>query len=464
MRRRIPRKALVVSVAVGPFLMLLPATSASASLPTSSEHIITTLYAQPTDSAWSQVEAAAPTVSASILDICAANGSGSGGCDYPNPSIPWTEEPPSTWATLIKNLQADGITPLIYIATDYADTGSGASSTYTLSTVESEVSHAVGWWGKNIGFMFDQGATSCSLESSYYLPLYKYVKSVTNNGPVEINPGTVNSTMSCYLSATDILQVFEGPETTENKVTGFQEASTDGDFPAWMKTYPARDFAATVSAGTSGGVGTDVTDAAKTDGIGNVYVDDEAEPPGYGTLPAFWSTEVADVAAARPVNPFQALCDQDGPCLKATSSSAGKSVDMASFSAGEASEGLALYDYQGDYGCARVTATCPFSNTTLDSDYLGDPLINLTFSGLSGQPVAATYPSTSVNTEAVGTAPDRDVYVLDPACGTDCAYLLSPYWTNDDGSLEALYGPPAGTQASVRTLTDNTRQSWVARS
>src|SRR5271155_2208997 len=176
----------------------------------------------------------------------------------------------------------------------------------------------------------------------------------------------------------------------------------------------------------------DVSDAA-TDGIGNVNVDDEAEPPNYSTLPAFWSTEVADVAAARPVNPFQALCDQNGPCLNATSSSPGNSVDMAAFSAGDTSQGLALYDYDGDYGCAEVTATCPFSNTTLDSDYLGDPLIDLTFSGLSGQPVAATYPSTKVDTEAVSTGPDRDVYVLDPACGSDCAYLLSPYWTNQDG-------------------------------
>jgi Spherulation-specific family 4 len=459
MRRRTPTVALAAIAAVGPLLLLLPAGSASASVPTSSEHVITTLYAQPTASAWSQVEAAAPTVSSAILDICAANGSGSGGCAYPNPSIPWTEEPPSTWATLITTLQGDGITPLIYIATDYADTGSGSGNTYTLSTVESEVSDAVGWWGKNIGFMFDQGATTCALESSYYAPLYSYVKSVTNNGPVEINPGTVNSSMSCYMSAANILQVFEGPETTEGDVTGFQESA----FPSWMATYPAREFAATVSAGTSGGVITDVTDAAK-DGIGNVYVDDEAEPPNYSTLPAFWSTEVADVAAARPANPFQALCDQDGPCLNATSSAAGKSVDMATFSSGDANEGLALYDYVGDYGCAKVTATCPFSNTSLDSEYLGDPLINLTFSGLSGQPVAATYPSTSVNTEAVSTAPDRDVYVLDPACGSGCVYLLSPYWTNHNGSLEALYGPPLGSQASVSTLTDNTRQAWATRS
>jgi hypothetical protein len=443
---RISKYALAALVVVSP--LLLPMASASAAIPTSSEHIITTLYAQPTDAGWSQVTSGVPTVSAAIADICAADGTGSG-CS----GTPWDEQPPTTWNTLITNLQGAGVTPLIYIATDYGDTGSGSGPNFTLSTVESEVSQAVGWYGKNIGFMFDEGATTCALESSYYLPLYNYVKSVTNSGTVEINAGTVNSTMSCYMSAADILQVFEGTESS------FQTAT----FQSWMAGYPARRFAATISAGTSAGVGTDVTDAA-VDGIGNVYVDDEAEPPNYSTLPAFWSAEVTDVTAARPANPFQALCDEDGPCLNATSSAAGHSVDMASFSAGDTSEGLALYGYDGDYGCAKVTATCPFTNTTLDSTYLGDPLINLTFSSLSGQPVAATYPSTSVNTEAVGTAPDRDVYVLDPACGTSCVYLLSPYWTNHNSALEALYGPPLGTQASVSTLTNNTRQSWAERS
>jgi Spherulation-specific family 4 len=448
---RTRRLILGALVAVSP--LVLPAALASAAVPTSSEHIITTLYAQPTVSSWSQIESAGPAVSGAILDICAADGSGSGGCDSPNPSIPWDEEPPGTWATLITNLQAAGITPLIYIATDYGDTGSGAGPTYTLSTVETEVSDAVGWWGKNIGFMFDEGATTCALESSYYQPLYSYVKSVTDNGPVEINPGTVNSSMSCYMSAANVLQVYEGTETA------FQAAS----FPSWMASYPARDFAATVSVGTSGGVGTDVTDAAN-DGIGNVYVDDEAEPPSYGTLPAFWSAEVSDVTAARPKNPFEALCDQDGPCLEATSSAAGHAVDMATFSSGTTSQNLALFGYAGDYGCAKVTATCPFKNTSFDADYLGDSLINLTFTGLSGAPVAATYPSTSVSTEALSTAPDRDVYVLDNGCGSSCAYLLSPYWTNQNGTVEALYGPPLGSQASVSTLTDNTRQAWDTRS
>jgi hypothetical protein len=88
------------------------------------------------------------------------------------------------------------------------------------------------------------------------------------------------------MAASNILQVYEGTEAAFQGTT----------FPSWMASYPASRFAATISAGTSAGVSTDVSDAAK-DGIGNVYVDDEAEPPNYSTLPAFWSTEVADVQA-----------------------------------------------------------------------------------------------------------------------------------------------------------------------
>jgi hypothetical protein len=139
--------------------------------------------------------------------------------------------------------------------------------------------------------MFDEAPTSCSLESSYYAPLYQYVKSVTNGGTVELNPGTVNSSMSCFMSAADILQVFEGTQSSFQATT----------FPSWMSqaSYPAYRFAATISAGTAAGVGTDVADAA-ADHVGNVYVDDEAEPPNYATLPSFWSAEVADVAAVAP--------------------------------------------------------------------------------------------------------------------------------------------------------------------
>jgi hypothetical protein len=270
---------------VVPVLAPAPASAQSSALK-SGEHLITTLYLYPGLSGWSSVTSNAPAISASIVDMCAGDGTGSG-CD----SEPWDEQPPAAWTTQIQDLQEAGITPLVYIATDYGD--QGGATAFSLATVEQEVSDAVGWYGKGIGFMFDEAATSCSLESSYYAPLYSYVKSVTNGGTVELNPGTVSSSMSCYLSASDILQVFEGPESGTG---GFQTTT----FPTWMSSYPRDRFAATISAGTSSGVSTDVSYAA-SHGIGNIYVDDEPEPsPPYDTLPAFWSAEVSDVAAVAP--------------------------------------------------------------------------------------------------------------------------------------------------------------------
>jgi hypothetical protein len=194
-----------------PGLTLLPATTAAGQVGglVSSEHIITTLYAYPGISIWNLVTANAPAISASIVDMCAADGSGSG-CD----GTPWKEQPPPAWTTQIDALRNAGITPLVYIATGYGD--AGGSPAFSLATVESEVSAAAGWYGGGIGFMFDEAATSCALESSYYGPLYNYVKRVTNGGTVELSPGTVSAGMSCYMNAADILQVFEGPETGAN--------------------------------------------------------------------------------------------------------------------------------------------------------------------------------------------------------------------------------------------------------
>jgi len=244
------------------------------------EHIIATLYAYPGLSSWGKVISSAPTVSAAIVDMCAADNTGSG-CDQ----TPWDEQPPAAWTTQIRALQAAGIVPLIYIATNYGNTGGGRD--FSLATVKREVSDALRWYGKDIGFMFDEAATSCSLEASYYRPLYQYAtQRIAAADFVELNPGTVGPGMACSLHASDVLQVFEGPES------GFQGTT----FPAWMRGYGASRFAATISAGTSAQLSDDVS-AAAADGIGNVYVDDEAEPPNYATLPAFWSAEVSGAAA-----------------------------------------------------------------------------------------------------------------------------------------------------------------------
>ena len=161
---RFPKMACLAATAALalPALGLLPAATASGQVGgvASSEHIITTLYAYPGISAWNLVTGNAPAISASIVDMCAADGSGSG-CD----GTPWKEQPPPAWTAEIQALQNAGITPLVYIATGYGDVG--GSPAFSLAAVESEVSEAVAWYGTGIGFMFDQGAASCSLEASY---------------------------------------------------------------------------------------------------------------------------------------------------------------------------------------------------------------------------------------------------------------------------------------------------------
>jgi hypothetical protein len=241
--------------------------SAAASPGAGNESIVTTLYAYPTLSSWNQVESAAPTVSASIVDICAPDGSGSGCNGQPADAVN------SVWTPTIQALQSAGITPLYYIWTDYGAT--------PLATVESELQDAISWYGVSSP-MFDGVSTSAS-EVSYYQSLYNFA--IADGAKIVMfNPGTV-APQSYMFGPDEILQQFEGSEAQ------FDAAS----FPSWMSSYPASEFSATISAGTAAGVGTDVSDAA-ADNIGNVYVDDEAEPPNYSTLPAFWSAEVQDVA------------------------------------------------------------------------------------------------------------------------------------------------------------------------
>jgi hypothetical protein len=122
--------------------------------------------------------------------------------------------------------------------------------------------------------------TSCS-DVPYYQTLYNYVHNL--GGIAMLDPGTVTS--NCYMPVSDILQVFVDSQAQ------FQHQT----FPSWMAGYPSSRFSAAISAGSAAQVGTDAGEAAT--GIGNVYVDDENEPPTYQALPAFWSTEASDIAS-----------------------------------------------------------------------------------------------------------------------------------------------------------------------
>src|SRR6202034_4815178 len=151
MRRPVPH----ISLAIAPVLILglsiglAPAVLADSSSPAAplaplaataaaasgagTESIVTTLYAYPTLSSWNQVEAAAPTVSGAIVDICAPDGSGSGCNGQP------ADAKNTVWPPTIQALQQAGITPLYYIWTDYGAT--------PLATVESELQNAITCYG-----------------------------------------------------------------------------------------------------------------------------------------------------------------------------------------------------------------------------------------------------------------------------------------------------------------------------
>lgn len=262
---------------IGPYVEFN--TSTTPPPPTSAEHIISTLYAYPTESSWNQVESSAPTVKYAIADVCAPDGTGSGCDGQPADAVN------SAWVPTFTALKTAGITPLYYISTNY-----GAIA---INTLEEEIQNAITWYGSPSP-MFDTTSTGATCTNggdsmpcaTYYGDLYTYAVNAGASAVV-YNPGTIPPSNYMFGNK-EIIQVFEG--TAAN----FEGSS----FPSWMTNYPASEFAATLSVGSSSSVGGDISDAVK-DHIGNFYEDDESEPPNYSTLPAFWTTEVSDVANAQ---------------------------------------------------------------------------------------------------------------------------------------------------------------------
>ena len=341
------------------------------SLASGAESIVATLYAYPTLPSWQQVESAAPTVSASIVDICAPDGSGSGCNGQP------ADAENTVWPPTIQALQQAGITPLYYIWTDYGAT--------PLATVESELQNAITWYGVSSP-MFDGTSTSAG-EASYYQTLYNFA--IANGAKIVMfNPGTV-APQSYMFGPDEILQQFEGTEAQFDAAT----------FPSWMASYPASEFSAVISAGTSAGVGADVSDAAQ-DGIGNIYVDDEAEPPNYSTLPAFWSAEVQDVAgttapAAQTItfpSPGPGVVGQSGT-LTATGGGSGNPVVFSV----DASSGAGVCSVSGTSGSTvnyLAAGTCVIdANQAGGSGYAAAPQVQQTITVSASGTQTITFPS-----------------------------------------------------------------------
>jgi len=96
-----------------------------------------------------------------------------------------------------------------------------------------------------------------------------------------------------------------------------------------MSSYSPSQFVVTLSAGTTSTIGTDVKNAV-SDNIGNIYEDDEAEPPNYSTLPSFWSTEVKDVSAYTSSSPSPSPSPSPLPSPTKSTPSSGGSTAISS--------------------------------------------------------------------------------------------------------------------------------------
>ncbi|HTS95940.1 MAG TPA: spherulation-specific family 4 protein [Streptosporangiaceae bacterium] len=374
-----------------------------------SESIVTTLYAYPTLPSWGQVESAAPTVSAAIVDICAPDGSGSGCNGQP------ADAKSTVWTPTIQALQQAGITPLYYIWTDYGAT--------PLATVESELQDAITWYGV-ASPMFDGTSTSAS-EVSYYQSLYNYAIA-SGAKTVMFNPGTI-APQSYMFGPGEILQQFEGTEAQ------FDATS----FPSWMDSYPAADFSATISAGTSAGVAADVTDAAN-DNIGNVYVDDEAEPPSYSTLPAFWSAEVQDVAGAAASGTQTITFPGPGPGV------AGQSATLAATGGGSGNPVVFSVDASSGPGVCSVSGA---NGSTVNYLAAGSCVIDANQAGGNGYAAAPQVQQTIT----VSTASAAQVaFTAQPGGGANgAAWSGQPAVSVEDASGNLVTGNASAVTLAI---------------
>jgi Spherulation-specific family 4 len=250
-----------VAAAMAALALLAPAAPASAA--TLPAHIVVPAYWYPGTSSWSDLAAdGSPAVAAAVLNPCAPDGTCSPG-DAINPAT----------VSDVQQNEAAGIVFYGYVWTGYGSV--------PIATAKSEIQDYVTWYGvKNI--FFDGASTSCATESSYYLPLYRYVHAL--GGKVILNPGTTSN--SCYMAASDMINMFEGTQADLSAWTR----------PGWMKNYSRTRFIATVYGVTGSAAMQSSARLAGTDGFGNVYVTDQSLPNPYAQLPSYWASEVSYLA------------------------------------------------------------------------------------------------------------------------------------------------------------------------
>jgi hypothetical protein len=182
-------------------------------------------------------------------------------------------EKKTVWTNMINKAVAAGIKVYGYVDTDYTRV-SGA-------TADKNVSRWLSFYPQISGIFFDEVSGSAD-KLSYYKARYAYVKNISQNLKVVIDPGT--NTDEGYMNVSDVNGMF----------TGSYNSWLKHKVPTWVAKYPKERFSTFIYDVREPAM-KQVVQAAKEKNFGNIFVTSASGPSG--TLPSYFQAELAEIAS-----------------------------------------------------------------------------------------------------------------------------------------------------------------------
>jgi hypothetical protein len=209
-------------------------------------------------------------------------GGGAVGLLVMNPNSGPTSSAEAEYTTAIASAHAARELIIGYV--DSAEAGKA------ISDVESEVDSYYSQYPTIDGIFVDDIPSDTSKVSSYYVPLYTYIKGKTSKVTVVINPGTMVD--ESFMTATDILLSWE------DTYADYVDPSQNPPLPSWVKSYPASRFWNIIHT-TPAGNEANAISIAKSSNVGWIYVTAEGPSTAYQTIEtgSYWTTELSLVTA-----------------------------------------------------------------------------------------------------------------------------------------------------------------------
>jgi hypothetical protein len=200
------------------------------------------------------------------------------------------ERAEATYAHLVGEAQARGISVLGYVYTQWAN------GNVTVQQAETSIDQYYAWYHVD-GIMLDAANNRCDAAPlQYYSSLYGHIRAKPGHGLVMLNPG--QATGECYAAISDVLLTFEN------------------DYPSylgkyvrdnWTSRYPESRFFHIVFDVPSAAEMQNVISLAGARGAGWLYVTNLNNSNGnpYSSLPSYFKQELAYLGQpGDPAPPF----------------------------------------------------------------------------------------------------------------------------------------------------------------